>query len=112
MASVIATSLEQIREFGGLRGSDVANILDVSQATVSRWSTGKASPHPGDERLLSDLRYIVDRLAEFYSPEETRAWLYSRHKLLDDSRAIDLIHDGKVESVLAVIRSLDEGAYT
>ena len=91
---------------------DVANVADVSPATVSRWTAGKTFPHPKTQLLISDLRYVVDRLAEFYSPEETRIWLYSKHRLLNGDRAIDFIHDGRADQVLAVIGSLDEGTYT
>ncbi|MGH7097561.1 MAG: helix-turn-helix domain-containing protein [Stellaceae bacterium] len=112
MAGAVAKILEDLRDRGGLKGTDVANIASVSPATVSRWTAGRALPHPQKQRLISDLRYVVERLAEFYSPEETRLWLYSRHRLLGDKRAIDLIHIGRTDEVLAVIDSLDEGTYT
>jgi uncharacterized protein (DUF2384 family) len=79
---------------------------------VSRWSAGSALPHPKTQLLISDLRYVVDRLAEFYSPEETRIWLYSKHRLLDGERAIDLIHNFHTDKVLGIIESLDQGTYT
>lgn len=110
--SAVAKLLDDLRERGGLKGMDVANIADVSPATVSRWTAGKAFPHPRTQLLISDLRYIVDRLAEFYAPEEARIWLYSKHRLLGGERAIDLIHDGRADQVLAVIESLDEGTYS
>ena len=112
MGSAVARLLDDLRERGGLKGTDVANIAAVSPATVSRWSSGKAFPHPKMQLLISDLRYVVDRLAEFYSPEEARVWLYSKHRLLNGERAIDLIHAGRADEVLAVIQSLDEGSYT
>jgi hypothetical protein len=62
--------------------------------------------------LISDLRYVVDRLAELYDPDETRVWLYSKHRLLNGERAIDLINAGRADEVLTVIESLDEGTYT
>ncbi|MGL1152548.1 helix-turn-helix domain-containing protein, partial [Vibrio parahaemolyticus] len=86
---------DDLRIRGGLKGSDLANITDVSPATVSRWASGKASPHPKTQLIISDLRYIVDRLAEFYTPDETRIWLYAKHSLMDGARAIDLIHEGQ-----------------
>ena len=95
-----------------LKGSDLANITDVSPATVSRWAAGKASPHPKTQLVISDLRYVVDRLAEFYTPAETRMWLYAKHPLMDGARAIDLIHAGEADRVLAVIESLADGTYT
>ena len=112
MANAVAKIIADLRTRGGLKGLDVANIASVSPATVSRWTSGSVLPHPKTQLVISDLRYIVDRLADFYSPEETRFWLYSKHRLLSGDRAIDLIHDVKADEVLAVIASLDEGTFT
>jgi len=112
MSSAVAQIVEDLRTRGGIKGSDLANITDVSPATVSRWAAGKASPHPKTQLVISDLRYVVDRLAEFYSPDETRIWLYAKHPLMDGERAIDLIHAGHADRVLAVIESLADGTYT
>jgi transcriptional regulator with XRE-family HTH domain len=112
MSAAVSDIVDDLRARGGLKGADVANITQVSPATVSRWTSGKASPHPKTQLLISDLRYVVDRLAEFYTPEETRIWLYARHQLLDGARAIDLIHDGAAERVLTVIDGLADATYT
>jgi transcriptional regulator with XRE-family HTH domain len=112
MASAVSKMIDDLRSRGGLKGTDVANIAEVSPATVSRWTAGKALPHPKTQLVISDLRYVVDRLSEFYSPEETRLWLYSKHRLLDGRRAIDLINQGQADEVLSVIESLDEGTFT
>jgi uncharacterized protein (DUF2384 family) len=112
MSGAVSKILDDLRERGGLKGMDVANIAAVSPATVSRWTAGKAFPHPKTQLVISDLRYVVDRLAEFYSPEETRLWLYSKHQLLNGERPIDLIHENKADEVLTVIESLSEGTYT
>jgi transcriptional regulator with XRE-family HTH domain len=110
--NAVSKILDDLKERGGLKGTDVANIAEVSPATVSRWTSGRALPHPKTQLLISDLRYVVDRLADFYSPEETRIWLYSRHRLLGGERAIDLINNSRADEVLAMIESLDEGTYT
>jgi len=112
MASAVAKIIEDLEERGGLKKVDVANIATVSPATVSRWSAGTAFPHPKTQLVISDLRYVVERLAELYSPAETRVWLYARHRLLGGARPIDLIHQARTDEVLAVIESLDEAAYT
>jgi hypothetical protein len=39
-------------------------------------------------------------------------WLYSKHPLLNGERAIDLIHVGRTDEVLAAIESLDQSRYT
>ena len=51
------------------------------------------------------------RLGEYYGNEEVRAWLYARHPQLDGARAIDLIHDGRTEEVIAKLDRLDADAY-
>ena len=112
MASAVTQIIDALRERGGLKGVDVANIAAVSPATVSRWTSGAVLPHPKTQLIISDLRYVVDRLSELYTPEETRVWLYSKHRLLGGERAIDLIHDGRTDKVLEVIESLEQGSYT
>lgn len=108
---VFAQYVEDLRSSGGLKGTDIANIADVSEATVSRWSKGTASPHPRTQLVLSDLHYIVNRLRDYYSREEIRVWLFARHPQLDGERAIDLINAGKSEVVLDILERLDAGAF-
>jgi len=112
MPSAIVAVLNQLREAGGLQGRDIANIAATSPATVSRWSTGKAAPDLATQTLIAQLRYVVDRLAEHYTPEEARLWLHAPHPMLDGARAIDLVRAGRTAEVLAVIDALDAGAYT
>lgn len=112
MATAVARIMTDLRDRGGLQGKDIANIASVSPATVSRWSSGKATPELRTQTVIAELRYVVDRLSDFYTPEETRLWLHAAHPMLQGERAIDLINDGRTESVLAAIESLDAGAFT
>ncbi len=111
MATAVSRVLERLRDEGGLQGKDLANIVAVSPATVSRWSSGKATPDLKTQTIIAELRYVVDRLADFYTPDETRLWLHARHPMLNNERAIDLINQDRTEEVLAVIEALDSGAY-
>jgi transcriptional regulator with XRE-family HTH domain len=112
MSTAVSRVLERLRHEGGLQGRDIANIVAVSPATVSRWSSGKSTPDLHTQTVIAELRYVVDRLAEFYTPDETRLWLHAMHPMLDNRRAIDLINAGQTEQVLGVIEALDSGAYT
>ncbi len=103
--------LDELRELGGLKGSDIANIAAVSKATVSRWAKGALKPQPRTQLMLSDLHYIVTRLQEYYSAEEIRTWLYARHPQLEGRRAIELINEGRSEEVLRILDRLDAAAY-
>ena len=111
MDSAVARILDDLEQRGGLKGSDVANIVNASRPTVSRWKSGKASPPLATQTIIADLRYVVDRLSDFYTPAETRLWLHAKHPLLNNERAIDLIITDRTQEVLAVIERLDAGAY-
>jgi transcriptional regulator with XRE-family HTH domain len=112
LSTAVSRILDRLRDDGGLQGKDIANIVAVSPATVSRWSSGKASPDLRTQTVIAELRYVVDRLNDFYTPDETRIWLHAAHPMLKGERAIDLINSGRTEEVLAVIESLDTGAFT
>ena len=107
----VARYIQELQSCGGLRGTDIANVAEVSKATVSRWTHGSASPHPHAERILADLHYIVTRLEEYYSPEEIRLWLHAPHPQLEGRRAVDAVNQGEAEAVLHILARLDAGAY-
>jgi len=111
MMGAIATLIDDLRRRGGLTGTDVANMAMVSAATVPLWASGESSPHPKTQLLISNLHYVVDRLAELYDPEEIHVWLYSKHPLLDAKRAVDFINQGRGDRVIAVVDSLNDAAY-
>jgi transcriptional regulator with XRE-family HTH domain len=109
--TAVARIIADLRERGGLQGKDIANITDVSPATVSRWSSASATPTLETQTLIAELRYIVDRLSDFYTADEARLWLNSRHPLLNLERPIDVIRDRRTVDVLAVIERLSAGVY-
>lgn len=111
MSNAVSKTIGDLKDRGGLKGVDVANIARVSKATVTRWTAGTHSPQPRTQLMLSDLRYVVDKLSEFYARDEVRTWLNSRNELLDGERAVDLIHDGRTEIVLEAIERLGDLAY-
>ena len=102
--------VEHLRETGGLKDTDIANIARVSPATVSRWETGREAPRPNTQLLVSDLAFVVTRLGEHYVPDEIRAWLYARHPQLDGEQAISSICANRTEDVLAILDRLDADA--
>lgn len=103
--------INELNEIGGLSGTDIANIADVSKATVSRWKSGTVKPKPSTQLVLSDLHFVVGRLREYYSADEIRTWLYARHPQLAGERAIDLINQNRSEDVLRIIDRLDAEVY-
>jgi transcriptional regulator with XRE-family HTH domain len=111
MTSAVALRLDSIKDRAGVRSREIAEMLDTTPQTVSRWQQGKVDPHPAKLHQLLALEWLATQLAEFYEPDDARLWLYSRHKLLAGKRPAELIADGDIDSVLALIDQLRDGAY-
>lgn len=111
MSTAVVRNLEDLLKVGGLKGTDIANFINVSRPTVSRWSKGISTPPIHTQTILANLRYIVDRLSDIYNPDEIRLWLYSNQPLLNHQRPIDLIMENFGEKVLTLIEQIDSGAY-
>ena len=111
MASAVAVRLDSIRDRGGIKSREVAQLLDTTPQTVSRWRTGKVEPQPDRLQRLLTLEWLLGELAEFYEPQEARLWLFAPHRLLGGERPADRIQQGKLDDVLAVIAQLRDGAF-
>lgn len=111
MASALAERLENIKGLAGITGRDVAQLLDTTPETVSRWSTGRIDPQRERLQRLLELEFFLTELSEFYSPEEAKLWLFSPHKLLAGETAASRIQSGRTQDVLALLEQLRSGAY-
>ena len=110
-SSAIARLVDDLKTYGGLTGRDIANIVDVSPPTVTRWSKGEGAPSIQKQAVIAELRWVAERLSDFYTADEARLWLHTAHPLLNGERAIDLIREGRTREVLEVIEQLDSGTY-
>lgn len=111
MTTAIARKLESIKGRGGISAREVAQLLDTTPQTVSRWQTGRASPQPSSLDRLLKLDWLADQLASLYEPGEARLWLFSPHAQLGGDRPADLIAVGRTDEVLEIIDRLQTASY-
>lgn len=109
--TAVARKLDSIRQKGGMRHVDVANLLGLRPETVSRWNQGKAYPHGSTEKALLELEYIIDQLSDFYDPSEARQFVFARQKLLNGRSPADLIKEEKIDEVLTLVNQLRDSVY-
>ena len=112
MSAAVAKRLSLIRERGGIKGRDVAQLLDTTPETVSRWQSGKVDPQQDRLERLLTLEWLVEELTTFYDPEEARMWLFKPHTLLEGDSPAQRLQAGRFEDVRALISQLKDGAYT
>ncbi len=111
MCAAVANRVQVIKERGGIHGREVAQLLDTTPETVSRWKTGRTEPQPDRLHRLLALEWLLDQLSEFYEPDEARLWLFSPHRLLNGDRPADRIQAGNIDDVLALLAQLRDGAF-
>ena len=111
MSGAIAARLDEIEQQADMTAREVAQLLNTTPETVSRWRAGKTQPQPERRDHLLRLEWLVSELAGLYSPQEARLWLFSPNKMLGGDRPADRIQQGKAEDVLTVIAQLKDGVY-
>ena len=111
MSNAIARKIESIEVKGALNSADVAKILGARPETVSRWNQGKTYPQRSAERILLDLEFITDLLADVYEPQDARVWLQSRQRVLGGETPIKLIKEDRTGEILKVLHQFMDGTY-
>jgi uncharacterized protein (DUF2384 family) len=61
-----------------------------------------------DPNHSSEMTYVLQQLADLYTPEQAQQWLSTPHALLGGRSGAELINEGKVEEVLRLINRLRE----
>lgn len=112
MATAVARKLDSIKEAGGISAREVAQLLETTPQTVSRWQTGRSTPRSGSLTRLLRLEWLAGQLAQVYRPDEARVWLFSPHRDIGGMRPVDLISNDRMDEVLAIIDRLQSAAYT
>ena len=109
--TAISRMVGELRQLGGLRNVDLANIMGVSPPTVHRWSKGQGSPTIEKQQIIAELRWVTERLSDFYEPDEARLWLQTGHPQLNGEKPYDLINEDRTAEVLEIIERLESGVY-
>ena len=103
--------VDELRQLGGLKNIDLANIVGVSPPTVHRWSKGQGSPTIEKQQVIAELRWVAERLSDFYAPDEARLWLQTGHPQLNGEKPYDLINEDRTAEVLEIIDRLESGVF-
>jgi transcriptional regulator with XRE-family HTH domain len=95
-------------ELGGQ--SQVASVLRVNRAQVTRWLRG-ARPDPPNEARIDALEFVLARLRQTLASGTAIKWLTGVNAHLGNRRPIDLLADHRVAEVVAAIEQEQNDSY-
>lgn len=108
-SGMYAQIVSQLRE-RALTTQELADVIGVQSRQVSNWASGKNIPRGENRERLLEVDYIVGQLRDIYTREGAEIWLHGRKRSLDSRRPIDLMREGRFQTVLNAIERLRHGA--
>ncbi|MEX0797019.1 MAG: hypothetical protein WD274_10020 [Acidimicrobiia bacterium] len=109
MSTAVAQKISTISGSTHLSYDEIAEIVDASARSVSRWSTGAAEPQKLSRQRLLELAYVAEELRSVLKPEDANLWILSPNKLLDGDSPAQRINAGDFKSVVGLIEALADG---
>lgn len=103
-------AVEEAHDRLGLTYREIASALRADESTVHRWRSGESEPFPVFHSRLEALEELLTEVQRtFRSPNAARAWLAREVEALEGKRPRDLLLEGRVERVTALLAALNLG---
>jgi DNA-binding transcriptional regulator YdaS (Cro superfamily) len=90
---------------------EMARILGVDPAQVSRWRTGGQVPEAGNADRLAALSIVIEMLSRWLHPASIPSWLRGSNAHLGDRSPAFMIRHDHVADVIAALEADEAGAY-
>jgi transcriptional regulator with XRE-family HTH domain len=108
-SGMYAAIVKGLRE-QALSGQELADVIGVNARQVANWASGQNTPKGQNRDRLLEVQYLVEQLREIYTREGAEIWLHGRKRSLNGERPIDLMREGRFQTVLAAVERLRQGA--
>lgn len=103
--------LQVIRLIELLGNNLLADILGVNRSQPSMWKNGKEKLSADNQRKVSDLDHLMNRLLLELYPQEAMQWLQGNNPHLNFGRPMDVLIMKGPSKVLDAIDALSTGSY-
>lgn len=102
--------VEEARRVLGLTYKQIAQAIRADESTFHRWRSGESEPSPV---FLARLEAMAEFLRElndtFRRREDAQSWLGASVPALKGKRPLDLLLEGRVETLTGVLYALNSG---
>ncbi len=93
----------------GVTQVDIAAVTHVSDRAVRGWRSGDI--HPDRYDRLAQLRDLVILLSDSLTPRGVGQWLHAKNRLLEGQRPVELLAEGRYDTVREAAEAFVDGAY-
>jgi uncharacterized protein (DUF2384 family) len=104
--------VEQLRAWLGLTQSEIGAIVGRDRRSVARWAEDantRTSARGDAARALRRLARVQFLLGDLTDAQESRRWLRAPSAALRGEAPIDLLENGRIDEVIAVLETLADG---
>lgn len=108
-SGLYARIVEDLRD-RALTTKELAEVIGVQPRQVTNWASGRNLPRGARRDRLLEVDYIVKLLREVYTREGAEIWLHGRKRSLGGQRPIDLMREGRFQTVVHAVERLRTGA--
>jgi transcriptional regulator with XRE-family HTH domain len=108
-SGVYARIVDGLRD-RALTTQELASVVGVNPRQISNWASGSHIPKGARRDRLLEVEYIVNALRDVYTREGADIWLHGRKRSLGGQRPIDLMREGRFQTVLHAVERLRTGA--
>lgn len=108
-SGMYARIVEELRD-RALTTQELAGVVGVNARQISNWASGQNIPKGARRDRLLEVDYIIKLLRDVYTREGIDIWLHGRKRSLGGQRPIDLMRDGRFQTVLQAVERLRTGA--
>lgn len=106
------SKVDKMMAYLGYNQSEIADLLDIDNSTVSRWKKKDSKL----DRYRSAYLYKIDNLLAtgnriFGNLEDLQHWLYTENLALGNKKPVEAIKTNGVDKVIGILHSLSWGNY-
>ncbi|CAN5686380.1 MAG: DUF2384 domain-containing protein [Gemmatimonadota bacterium] len=106
----VLPGIEEAQQLMGLTLKQIAQAVNADESTLHRWRSGVMMPSPVFLARLEALDELAREMRSAFRNEEyARQWLLREIPSLKGRRPIDLILEGRAETLTGMLYALNSG---
>ncbi|HEU4884341.1 MAG TPA: antitoxin Xre/MbcA/ParS toxin-binding domain-containing protein [Longimicrobium sp.] len=104
--------VEQAHDALGLTYRQLAAAIGADESTLHRWRSGESEPRSVFLSRMDALHEFQQELFDLVPPGTAREWLRAPMPALDGRRPVELLDEGRIETLTRLLMRMNLGTST